>query len=138
EEIREMPVERGRVLEIDRVAGIRHHHERRRRNIALHQKTRLKAGPVLVPGHDQRGHAHGPGRYSSPPPLAKGRDFVMNEVLSGYRHRRIDPVEMPAEDPLFLMYTSGTTGRPKGCQHSTGGYCCTAQPHAVDPHWPSC
>ena len=29
---------------------------------------------------------------------------------------------MPAEAPLFLMYTSGTTARPKGCQHSTGGY----------------
>src|SRR2546427_1929060 len=33
-----------------------------------------------------------------------------------------EPVSMPAEAALFLMSTSGTTGRPQGCQHSTGGY----------------
>ncbi|SBW05717.1 Acetyl-coenzyme A synthetase [uncultured Alphaproteobacteria bacterium] len=63
-----------------------------------------------------------PGRYIGKRPLVEGRDFIVNEMLKDYRHTTIDPVSMPAEAPLFLMYTSGTTGKPKGCQHSTGGY----------------
>jgi acetyl-CoA synthetase len=63
-----------------------------------------------------------PGAYASASPMVEGRDFFIDDLLSDYTGAVVDPVSMPAEAPLFLMYTSGTTGRPKGCQHSTGGY----------------
>jgi len=63
-----------------------------------------------------------PGQYSAKTEMVEGRDFFVDEVLADYRHVTVPPVSLPAEAPLFLMYTSGTTGRPKGCQHSIGGY----------------
>ena len=63
-----------------------------------------------------------PGEHSSPTPMVDGRDYFIDELLPEYRGKRVDPVSMPADAPLFLMYTSGTTAQPKGCEHSTGGY----------------
>ena len=63
-----------------------------------------------------------PGKYNSETELIKGRDYIINDLLKKYPRAEVEPVSMPAEGVLFLMYTSGTTGRPKGAQHSIGGY----------------
>ena len=83
--------------------------------IAAAKKEGAEVDKVLV----WRRH---PGKYSSKTPMVEGRDFFVDELLAKYRGKTVEPVSMPAEAPLFLMYTSGTTAKPKGAQHSTGGY----------------
>ncbi|NOY08422.1 MAG: acetate--CoA ligase [Spirochaetes bacterium] len=63
-----------------------------------------------------------PGKYSAKTPLVKGRDFIINDLLKNYHSAKVEPEKLPSEATLFLMYTSGTTGKPKGAQHSIGGY----------------
>ncbi|MGH2856605.1 MAG: acetate--CoA ligase, partial [Solirubrobacteraceae bacterium] len=62
------------------------------------------------------------GEYHSKSPMVEGRDIFVDDLIKDYEGKTLEPVSMDATAPLFLMYKSGTTGRPKGCQHSTGGY----------------
>jgi acetyl-CoA synthetase len=65
--------------------------------------------------------AEGPKGDDIEAPMKEGRDLWYHDLVAAASNE-CEPEVMDAEDVLFILYTSGTTGKPKGIVHTTGGY----------------